>query len=164
MSVTLTRQITTTAVETVDATLPTIGGSQITHSGLNTASESFTGASPVPVSLAVGVLVTLTGGAATLDLTAIVDELGRTIDLTGLKVQSFRAKPTTTNANKISFKSGASNGYNLGGDADFKWSGYATDESDNLWRDTNPDVGPTAKNIDFAGTGTQSIRLQIVAG
>lgn len=164
MSVALTRAVTVTAVETQDAALPTVGGQTLTHNGLNTASESFTGASETPVSVVCGVLVELSGGAASLDLTNITDELGRTIDLTGLKIQSLRAKPTSTNANPIRFKSGASSGYNLGGRSDFLWSGYATDECDFLWRDTNPDVASGAKNIDFAGTSSQSIRLQITAG
>ena len=164
MAVAFVHQVVATATETLASTLPTIASQQIPHNTLNSASETFGAATAVPVSVVIGIRVTLSAGAATLNLAAALDELGRTIDLTGLKVQSLRVKPVSTNANVISLTSGASSGYNLGSSSSFKWSGYATDEADFLWRDTNPDVDNTHKNIDFAGTGTQAIDLQIVAG
>ena len=167
MAVSLSRLIQVTATETLAATLPTLGSSSLSHSQLNTAAETFNSGTTVPVTVAVGVIVTLTAGSATLDLTAITDELGRTVDLSGLKVQSLRVKPHADNANIISMKPGASNGYNLGNSASFYWSGYGgtpPDEADFLWREKCPDVDATHKNLDFAGTGSQKILLQIVAG
>lgn len=167
MAVSLSRQIQVTATETLDSTLPTLASAQLAHNQLNTSAETFNAVSTTPVSIACGVEVTLTAGAATLDLTNITDELGRTVDLTGLKIQSLRLKAHPDNANIISIAPGASNGYNLGNSANFYWSGYggtSPDEADFLWRDRCPDVSPTTKNLDIAGTGSQKLKLQIVAG
>lgn len=63
----------------------------------------------------------LSAGALTLDLTALTDGTGAALDLTGLKVQfvAFANKPVSgaPNTDTLNVKFGATNGYNIFGDA-----------------------------------------------
>lgn len=107
--------------------------------------------------------VTLTAGAATLDLTALTDSSGATIATTGLKVRAIKVKPTGTNANAITLSEGASNGYELFGDG-WKVAVQATSHFLAYLGATAPDVATGAKTIDFAGTLVQSCDVMIVFG
>jgi hypothetical protein len=108
-------------------------------------------------------LITLTAGAFTLDLTAMVDG-SVTIDATGLTLRELFAIASDANLNPIVIKPGVSNGYT-------GWVG-----TNGLLLTTAKDankLGPlyggiavdgTHKTIDFTGTGTQSVLLELMFG
>lgn len=108
-------------------------------------------------------LITLTAGAFTLDLTAMVDG-AVTVDATGLHLREIFAIAGEANANPIVIKPGASNGYT-------GWVG-----TNGLLLTTANDankLGPlyggiavdgTHKTIDFTGTGTQKVLIELLFG
>jgi len=110
--------------------------------------------------------VTLSGGAATLDLTAIPGLTpNETIDGTGLKVQFIKFTPTSSNANPITVSKGASNGYGMTA-AGTTWS-IPMDAGQSETKQLNASsitIDATHKNIDFAGTAAQTIKVAIVLG
>lgn len=61
--------------------------------------------------------VDLSAGAATIDLTALTNGFGDALDGSGLKVQLFIFVAASDNTGAITITDGASNGYNLFGDA-----------------------------------------------
>ncbi len=123
----------------------------------------YNGTSGPIASKAYAQLITLTAGAATLDLTALVDG-GVTIDMTGLHLLEIFAIADTANANPLTIAPGASNGYT-------GWVG-----SSGLLLKTANDankLGPmyggiavdgTHKTIDFAGTGSQKVSIVLLFG
>jgi len=110
--------------------------------------------------------ITLSAGAATLDLTAIPGLTpNETIDGTGLKVQAIKFTPSSGNANPITASKGGTNGYGLTA-AGTTWS-IPMDAGQSSLRNTNnaaPAIGGSAKTIDFAGTGSQTIKVTIWLG
>ncbi|MDX1388475.1 MAG: hypothetical protein R3344_04765, partial [Acidobacteriota bacterium] len=61
--------------------------------------------------------VDLTAGAATIDLTSLTNGFGDALDGTGLKVQLFYFRSAADNTDTITIVDGATNGYNIFGDA-----------------------------------------------
>ena len=106
--------------------------------------------------------LTLDGATSTIDLTALVGANGA-VNGTGLKVQWFHVKATSGNANPITVKEGASNGYALAGAA---WSIIlnANQEFGFIGNDTTPDVASGDRIIDIAGTTGQSIEVEVILG
>lgn len=110
--------------------------------------------------------LTLSGGAGSIDLTALpgltADE---TVDMTGLKVQIVKFLTPDTNANNITITRGASNGYGLGA-AGASFTVVLPPDSDLLWRftDNNPDVASGARIWDVTGTGSQVVHVQVIGG
>jgi hypothetical protein len=113
-------------------------------------------------------VLTLSGGAATIDLTALADVAG-TQDFTGLKVQAMKFQ--NPSANSMTLTKGASNGYGLL-TSGATWtvpippalSGAPYGEVSLLLPEGTPDVGSGAKTIDVSGTGTQTLLCTIIAG
>lgn len=166
MSVSLTFAQTATAQETLAQNTTGLNASSrvVTWSAFN-KTASLTASTTPPVTKVAGGTVALSGGAKTIDLTALTSlgANGYTEDMTGLKVQSFYFENPSTNANVISATFGASNPYNLSG-ADWKLT-LSPGQSILLYgNDATPDVAAGAKNIDFAGTAVQPFKIQIVAG
>lgn len=60
---------------------------------------------------------TLTAGAETIDLTSLAGPHASTITFLALKVRLIKIKAASTNTHAIVFVDGASNGYNIWGDA-----------------------------------------------
>jgi hypothetical protein len=108
--------------------------------------------------------VTLSGGAYTLDLTQIPDDVNGTFDATGLKVQFLRLAPSSGNANKVTVSQGASNAYRLDGATNWSWTGLAGQVALFEGNNGGEAVGGSHKNIDFAGTGSQTVAVHIVLG
>ena len=83
--------------------------------------------------------------------------------MTGLKLQYFYFSNTTGNA-VMTISDGASNGYNVFGDA----SGQVTIDDGcavaGWMNDKLADVASGVKTIDLAGTGTESIDIMLVFG
>lgn len=111
--------------------------------------------------------ISLSAGAATLDLTSLAGPAGTTVDFTGLKVQLIKMSCPSTNTGGITADRGPSNPYNLFGadnasaeQVEVPPGGivmmYHDDESE--------DVDATHKSVQFAGTGTDSISVLLVAG
>jgi hypothetical protein len=154
-----------TAVETIDsASAPFASASDktITHTGLN-KTASLTGATTPPVTKHAANELTLSSGAGTLDLRALVGTNGGAVDGNGLKVQCIKFVNKSTNANSMTIGEGASDGYELCGNA---WSVTLAPGQEFLFygNDATPDIGAAAKDIDIAGTGSQVLQYQVVMG
>lgn len=111
--------------------------------------------------------ITLAAGAATADLTVLVDSKNDLLSFTGLKVQFVKLACPSTNTVGITVSKGDSNAYNLFG------ADNASSESVEVMPgavmmfyhdDELEDVDATHKAIKFAGTGTEYIDVLIVAG
>lgn len=105
--------------------------------------------------------VALTAGAATIDLTAMTGFGGAAITFSGLKVQLFKFR--NNGANAMTIGEGASNGYEMLGNA---WSIVVPPGGIVMlyMPESAPDVGGSAKTIDVAGTLVQEFDVHIVAG
>jgi hypothetical protein len=92
------------------------------------------------------------------DLTALTGTNAATVDGTGLKLQVLRVK--NLGANDLTISTGASNGYNFGGPVVIKAGGIAM-----IYQPEGlPDVAAGVKNIDMAGTTTQTSEWTLVLG
>jgi hypothetical protein len=114
-------------------------------------------ASTPPVTMVSADSYALVAGAKTIDLTALAGSVG-TVNATGLKLQGVQFKNRAGN-NPITITAGASNGYLLfGTSGSIVLSAHAS--RDGYFALFNPeglpDVGASTKNIDVAGTGTQT--------
>jgi hypothetical protein len=164
MAVSCVYALTMTVTETLSgSTVPALSASNnsLIHSGYN-KSGTLNASSTAPATKCAHVLQALTAGAATIDLTAVQGTQGN-VTFSGLKIQLFRATATTGNANVLTLTEGASNGYELAGNT---WKvGLLSGQSFMFFgNDGAPDVGGSAKDIDLAGTGSQSVEISIVGG
>lgn len=134
----------------------------IAHSAYKTEAE-LNATSSVPSTKAVSFLQALTDGAATIDLTSLVGANGAAVTGSGLRVQYLYLEATSTNANAITVSDGASNGYELAGNG---WTvALLAGQSVAFYGfEKAPEIGASAKTIDLAGTGTQSVKVQIIMG
>lgn len=127
----------------------------VTHSQF---SES---ATPSPAVVFSGDVYALSGGAKTLDLTALYTVGGGSADGTGYKVQGFYFK--NLGANAMTIVGGASNGYLI-----FGTSGSVVIQPSG-WMvinhiDASADVSSTVKTIDVSGTGSQTFECAMILG
>lgn len=128
----------------------------IVHDGFNRTDIELNGSSTVPLSKASYQVYTLSGGAASIDLTALLGVNDVSQDATGLKVQTLIVD--NPSSNPITLSPGASNPYALFGagndlvvPAGAVMSFYFADQL--------ADVGASAKTIDLSGTGTDTIKI-----
>jgi len=165
-SVTVTYLVKATVAEVLDsAKVPAAadGARTVTHSGFDTEKKILSGASTPPVSLVACMAKALSGGAATIDLTALTGTNLLSIDGTGLRVQILRLKNPATNANPITIAKGASAGYD-GLGAAFSHTVVPGGEATFLTNDAGSDIGAGNKTLDLAGTGSQVLDVEIVLG
>jgi hypothetical protein len=134
----------------------------ISHANYNTTA-ALTSLTTPPVTLCAYFLKTMSAGAATIDLTALVGTNDVAVDFTGLKVQIAKFKNPSTNANPITVTFGASNGYLLGGSA-WKYILQPGAEIVCYTNDASPDVGGSTKTIDISGTSAQALQCTLIAG
>lgn len=157
-------QITTD--EQIDTNVPGVSAANrhVRHTLFDT-SLALNGSSTPKVSKCAFFTKALTAGAATIDLTALPGTNGGTVDLTGLKVRAIKIRASGSNANPLTVKNGASNGYGLDA-AESNWTLVldAGQEALIYTGTTSVAVGSGAKTIDLAGTGTQSVDVAIFAG
>jgi hypothetical protein len=109
----------------------------------------------------------LTAGAATIDLTSMPNALGTAAQVTfsGLKVQCMIIYAPATNTGTITMSRGASNGYGLNAAGDsFSIRCCPGFRAVMFFDDEPPDVGGSAKTIDLAGTGTETLYIGFGAG
>jgi hypothetical protein len=132
----------------------------ISHANYNTTS-ALTSLTTPPVTTCAYFLKTMSSGAATIDLRALVGTNDVAVDLNGLKVQIAKFKNPSANA--ITIVGGASNGYLL-----FGASGSVViqpgAEITIYANDASPDVSASTKTLDITGTTTQSLQCTIIAG
>jgi hypothetical protein len=164
MSVAVTYASTLTAVETLTNNVPDAAAPIVTHSGFNSTASLGPATTP-PVSKMASFQEALSAGAATIDLTALNGTNGASVTFNGLKVAAVKFQNPAGNANAITVKAGASNGYLLHGAS---WSIILQPGEEYLWKagvvNAAPTVGSTLKNIDLAGTGSQALNVILIAG
>lgn len=134
---------------------PTLSNGVYSNSILGQAWKFDGSVGPLPTKAWHGV-VTLTAGAATLDLTSLADAILTTISMSGLKMLGIIAYPDAANTHTISVAAGASNGYTGWGsivDRGALGPLYYTSAVDG-----------THKNLDFAGTGTEKMNVVVLFG
>jgi hypothetical protein len=158
MSVTAsyTGQLTITEVMTGNVADVTAANNSIIHSSFN-VSAAPTG------TLYAGFVATLVAGAVTIDLTNLTGTNGITVNGNGLKVQAIILQAPAGNANPLTFKQGATNGYTgLGTNflITLSASGHAV---------CNPSGGGNAisatnKTFDLSGTGSQTLNVGVLMG
>lgn len=166
MSVTVNYASTATVTEALavgpGTANPDSPATNITHSGFNT-SKTLNGASTPPATKVAAFNKALATGAGTIDLTSLPGTNGAVVTMLGLKVQVMKIIAKSTNANPITLTFGASNPYELLGST-FVITLLPGQEVTIYGNDATPDVGSGAKNIDLAGTGSQSVDVIIIAG
>ena len=112
-----------------------------------------------------GDALSLSGGALTLDLTALDQGNLPDIDMTGEKIQIFKIVANVNNTAQIKVKKGAANGYNIfqSGSSEIELGAgacvlfYAPEHL--------PDIAAGAKTIDFSSTDVNAaLQILIVSG
>lgn len=154
MSVSMNPRFSMTANEvlSVDAS----SSANIIHDGFNSSAITLNGTSTPPLTMVSYQVYTLTAGAATIDLTAVKGVNDVDQDATGLKVQTLIVYNPSSNA--ITISPGASNGYALfgsGNDIEIPPGG----RMQFYFKNSTPDVASGVKEIDLAGTGTDTIQI-----
>src|SRR6476660_6066460 len=102
-----------TVVETVTVGVPDVNtgaNANIQHDQFNKTQTLNAGTSPA-ATVTASFVATLSGGALTLDLTAMTGTNGATVNANGLTPRCIVFQNPATNANPITVAKGASNGY-----------------------------------------------------
>jgi hypothetical protein len=152
------------AIETLETGVPAAAAADktVTHSGFD---RTFTlnSATTPPATKCAYFSQALSTGAATIDLTALPGVNGGTVNGTGLKVQAIRFENPAANANAITIGEGASNGYELLGNA---WTVplQPGQIAQYYLKDLSPDISGSAKTMDLTGTGSQTLNVSLVLG
>lgn len=148
------------------ADVPVVADQTVTRQGHDTAAR-LTPTSTVPATKDAYTEVQLSGGAASIDLTAMPGGETGVADLSGLKVQILKVKAVdATGANTphaVTAKVGASNGY-LAGGTSWQFAVGPGGEFVAYLADASPDVDGAHKSIDFTGTGTDKFLVCVIAG
>ncbi len=99
--------------------------------------------------------ITLTAGAATIDLTALAHDILTTVDATGLKLKGLFVLAKSSNSDVVTMAEGASNEYTgwAGADGLVLEAGLPFSQ---LYDEACDTVGGSAKNIDFASADTDA--------
>lgn len=132
----------------------------VVHDAFNLG-QTINASSAVPGTKVYAKELSLSGGAATIDLTSLAT-LSETLDGTGLKVQAFKFINKTGNS-VMTFSEGASNGYALLG-ASWTFQLLAGQQQQGFLNDAAPDIATADRTIDVAGTGTEAFQVIIVLG
>jgi len=162
MSVSLAYKAEVGVTEVLSTNVPAGTDKTVTHTGYNTT-KTLNGTSSPPATKVAAFEQALTGGAATIDLSALVGTNGATVVGTGLRVQAVKFRGKSDNANPITVAKGASNGYD-GFGASFSITLDPGAEVTILPDDAGSDIGSGNKNLDVSGTGTQVLECIIVLG
>jgi hypothetical protein len=151
-----------TSAFSVDETLSSTPGSAaptVKHAAFDKTATLY-GTTTPPVTKVAFFEVTLSGGAATVNLAALSGTNGTTVDGTGLKVQAIRVE--NTGANSLTIAPGASNGIDLFGTGSLviPAGGHVVLYSS----DGTPDIASGDRTLDLTGTGSQVSRWSVVMG
>ena len=135
---------------------------EVVHTNFNTSLSLKSDSTPA-ISKMAAFVQALTGGAATIDLTALTGTNGATVDGTGLKVQAIKLKSKDANENTISVEPGVANPYDMFG-SDFKVTLSPGQEVTLFGNEATPDISGTDKTLDLAGTGVEELEVIVVMG
>lgn len=132
------------------------------YTGLNTKYDLEAGSTPPVVSSAM-FKKAMSGGAGTIDLTAVPGPHGSTVNGNTKKVRACKFVNPATNANAITIVGGASNGYLL-----FGASGSIVllpgDEVTLYKKDNAVTIDGTHKTLDISGNGAQELHCAFIFG
>lgn len=162
MAVSATFVSSLTVTETSGESLVASTDNTVTYSGVN-QSVTLDGDSTPAITKQATFLVTMTAGAATIDLRALVGAFGSTVDGNGLKVQAVKFRNPASNANAITVAEGASNGYELLGNG-FTFTLPVGGSAQFYLPEGTPDVSASTKEIDISGTDAQVLQVTLVMG
>lgn len=157
MAVSVTYNFGITTRETLTAGAVDSSNPQVSSAAYN-ESAVLNATSTPPATQKSAFLLTLTAGAATINLAAL-NGLNGTIDGTGLRVQLIRIK--NLGANSMTFSEGASNGIALACGSIVVPAGGIDQK---LLNDASPDIAAGDRTIDVAGTAAQTAEVTIVLG
>ena len=149
--------------ETVALGLDQVTNPRIVHEITLPIPTSLNGTTTPPATKVWSDNVALVAGVKTLDLQALVNANLPNADFTGLKVQVFFMSCPSTNTGPITVVPGALNDYDLGG-ASMSVAVNPGDSIVFLFLDNAPDVAAADSELDFAGTGTETFDIIMVAG
>lgn len=164
MSVTVDYELKLDVVETITTGTPAAidSNSIVTHDAYSTSGQ-LTSTTTVPATKSAFFSAVMSGGALTIDLTALTGTNGATVTFNGLKVQLMHLKAPITNAANVTVTAGASNGIDLLGAS---WSAVLQPGQELMWAglDLAEDVSATVKTIDLAGTAADTLEVSLAAG
>ncbi len=164
MPIAATIAMSITGVETLDTAVdPFVSSSDQTVTQTHAKAATLNAGTTPPVTKQAAFKKTMTAGAATIDLRSLVGTNGAAVDGNGLKVQAFKFKNPSTNANSITITFGASNPYLLLG-TDFLITLAPGQEVMGYLHDAAPDIASGAKEIDISGTLAQVLECYFLMG
>lgn len=161
MSVTCQLNIQASVSEVIETNAALLSDATIVH--LQSYVKTLNASSTSPATKVASGTAALSGGAKTLDLTALPSKDNVAVDFTGLRIHAILIINPINNG-LLTVAAGASNGFLFGttnakmsvlSDGFFAWG----DNSDG-----GADVASGAKNIDVAGTGSQTFTYLIIGG
>ena len=160
MSVTSTISLAMPAIHTLTSAAVASANNTVTLNAYD-ESHALSGTTTPPITTPAYFLATLVDGALTIDLTALSGTNGATVSGSGLKVQALHVK--NLGANALTIGEGVANGYELAGNA---WTCILAQNQEVMFylNDAAPDIDGTHKNIDLAGTTTQTSEWSILMG
>lgn len=162
MSVSAAYASTLTVTEVLsDATLSS-SGNRVIHDANSTSGTYNSGSTPA-ITKRARLAYTMTAGAATIDLRALIGTNGAAVDGNGLRAQFVKIINPITNANAITISKGASNGYD-GLGSSFSIALVPGGELLVKLNDGGADIGATNKTLDLAGVGSQVITGEVLMG
>jgi hypothetical protein len=162
MSVTLNYTSKINSTEVLEANMPAATDKTVQHGGYDTVVQA-NGSSSPPVSKCAYFEKALSGGAATIDLTALPGANNATVDGTGLRVQYLKFRNKSANTHKLTLSKGATNGYD-GFGASFSLELAPGGEQLVRAVDNGSDIGASNKTLDLSGTGTEIAEFAVVLG
>lgn len=147
--------------ETLDTNVDAATVPVVTHDGFSSSGVG-NETNAVPETDVVADTYSLSGGALTVDLTALVGTNNLAKDATGKKIQHIRILNKAGNA-AMTFVQGAADDYELLG-ATFSFTLLAGQEAMFNLNEAAPDVGATDKTIDVSGTDTDQFEMILTYG
>lgn len=154
--------LSVTANEQIDDNAPAVlSTAQVAHDQYKTSATLSSSTTPA-ITEVVSVLVTLSGGAATVDFTSLTKAGGGSLDTTGLKLQA--AYFEVPGSSSMTISDGATNGYNIFGDASGQVTIPGTGSLGFYFPEGLDDVATADATIDFAGTGTDTCKCVFLFG
>lgn len=135
----------------------------VPHSTPMTTTAVLTSGSTPPVTKIWSDEAALTAGAATIDLTALPTPHDDNVTFSTLKVQLVYFKNKSTNTDTLTIVDGATNGYNIFGDASGQVTLGIGDEILMKCNDTLQDVGASDLAIDLSSSDTDATYQVILA-
>lgn len=168
-SVTITSTFGLKCLEQLDQPGAAEANSRITFDAFNKL-ETRNGSSIPPAQRWAAFVVTLSAGAATIDLTALVTTNGAIFDATDYRLLELLV--LNENANAVTITKGASNGYQASGfpfpDDGIKVAPKGSNSNGGrlhlYFGSSCPLVSGTVKTLDLAGTGTDQFQFALLLG